>query len=111
MNTKWVWSLEHGVEVFPQCWWCWFFLKKKARHEENLWERIKISNFPVYPCMVYCYIYDAFNSRSKSSFKHGKLLIVYRNFEIKKGFSSIWICLNETEMFYEIGSALHNPKK
>ena len=54
--------------------------------------------------MVYCYIYDAFNSRSKSSFKHGKLLIVYRNFEIKKGFSSIWICLNETEMFYEIGN-------
>ena len=49
-------------------------------------------------------IYDAFNSRSKSSFKHGKLLIVYRNFEIKKGFSSIWICLNEIEMFYEIGN-------
>ena len=81
-----------------------FFFKKKARHEENLWERIKISNFPVYPCMVYCYIYDAFNSRSKSSFKHGKLLLVYRNFEIKKGFSSIWICLNEIEMFYEIGN-------
>ena len=47
-------------------------------------------------------MYDAFNSRSKSSFKHGKLLIVYRNFEIKKGLFEF--TLDETELFYEISN-------
>ena len=43
--------------------------------------------FPTFQSTHAWCMYDAFNSRSKSSFKHGKLLIVYRNFEIKKGFS------------------------
>ena len=58
--------------------------------------------FPTFQSTHAWCMYDAYNSRSKSSFKHGKLLIVYRNFEIKKGLFEF--TLDETELFYEISN-------